>query len=178
MLNRKNSKKGVTLVELVISLSFIGFLVIGTAVLFSISFKGIHGGQTNAVAQQQARTFEIALQDALSRAKKIDTASTSTNGTVFTINSDGLLIVKSGIANGGVTLDRISGATFSVTDISDSSSIVLRCKINYEITAESDGVPYTIKGGVTLNNIKDASKIFGGIRSVSIPEDFAAFATS
>lgn len=176
MLNKIKSKKGVTLAELVISLSFIGFLVLGTAVLFSISFKGISGGQKNAVAQQQARTFEIALQDAFSRAKKIEATNEDTGGTFFKITEDGLLIVENGQENASVTLDRISGISFSVTDISDASSIVLRCKINYEIKAESDGAPYIIKGGITLNNIKSASKVFGGIRNVSIPADFSTLA--
>lgn len=160
----RNSKKGLTLVELILTLILASLIIGGITMVLVTTMHGATKGQTNAVAYQETRVVEKALQQALFSAGTISVGSLSGNGTEMSFSqSNGLTIRKAGVNPITTNEASITGIVLTPqTILKPGSSSVLRCVLAYQITSKYNGSTYTVSGSVVLNNIADASLVLSG----------------
>ena len=145
------SKKGVTLVELVIA-CVIMVLLGGacTAVIVSGQKLFISGSQ-NANAQLEANIVQTAVLNSLPRMDSVakvgvDELQSKTEGLAFSVSDSTLTIWQNGSE---ITVNNIKGFQCSINKAGDSGSDSARAQFSYTLTL-SDNVP--ISGGLVLNN--------------------------
>lgn len=146
----KNSKRGMTLVELIISIA-VTSLIIGAVV--TVLFLGIreYGGGTREAQTHQTITFaESVLQNALKTASgaQLSAQAPALGEVCFSVQEEeGETILSVRQADGSVMqLAQVKTAVFSLVRLPGGSY-----QLQYELSAE-DG--YRVKGGTILNNME------------------------
>lgn len=141
------SKKGMTLVELIVAVAFTAVVIAAACMVFYFGSHSFQSGTSNAVNQQKATLVESYLQQYASTAFTFSsTDDRSTQGAIFSF-SDGTLNIRSRTVSGGSTV------TSQVASIDGISKIELNIQdkmLNYNIISADQ--TYTLKGGIVLNN--------------------------
>lgn len=165
----KKSKKGVTLVELVICCVIIVLLAGAcTSVLLS-GFKVYSSGSEVANTQLQMDVLQKTLYNGLPAAKVIDTESTAVDavdtGIAVYFDEDGLFTVRTNGSN--MTIDSVKEFKYSFVKAGDDSSTTARAMLQYSVTFENNAV---YSGGIVLSNLCYDGSV-SGLTDVSISAD-------
>lgn len=179
MIRQKNSKKGMTLVELIIS-SVVTVIVISAAcTVLYFGYSNYMSGTTDLSNHQNASLLEDYLQHDLSTATAVTVTNTNAQSTAKTgvgvqsaddkiismhFNSDKTLVIeeKNGTSvsiSGIESITLTAGVVNSASSSSSSSSVGASAKLTYVIQA-NDKVQkrsFVLTGGIVLNNYADHS---------------------
>ena len=143
------SRKGVTLVELIVVVAFTAVIIGAVCMVLYYGTQTFHSGTTNAFSQQKTTLAESYIQQYAAVATDVSSSvDTGANGVIFSV-SGSTLHVKTQKASGGspteITVDGISGIDFKMQDGS----------LNYTIFAADDS--YKLAGGIVPTNSRSVS---------------------
>lgn len=166
----KKSKKGVTLVELVIC-CFIIVMLGGACTVLLMSGEHIYSSSANAAgAQLDSDVLQTYMM------KIVPPADSVSVGTVPGADQDGVFFDDEGVftisANGKLTtIDSVAKFEYSLMKAGDSASTNARAQLVYTVTMDDDS---TFTGGFIMSNVEYTSSM-DAVRNVSLaPEEGAA----
>ncbi|MFZ2538245.1 MAG: hypothetical protein WAX04_05040 [Oscillospiraceae bacterium] len=145
-MNQFHSKKGITLVELIIAIAFTALIITAACSMLYLASNFFKSGTESAVNQENTALAESYLQQYLSTAFIVsDTTGTSTNYAVFSIATDILTIDRTSEI-GGIP----STITTKIDGISNLDLQLTDNLLSYKITSQ-DG-KYILSGVIIVNN--------------------------
>lgn len=144
----RNSKKGVTLVELIAVCAISVAVIAAACTLLYMGSKSAARGAAQAASHGDAHLLETYLQSELPTAVSVgaDKPGDSAGAiTAFRFDPDGTLAVET---NGAPQyIDGIESVALSLSQAGGNR------KLSYTIRAGGDNGSYTLSGGVVLNNV-------------------------
>ncbi len=143
------SRKGVTLVELIVVVAFTAVIIGAACMVLYYGTQTFHSGTTNAFSQQKTTLAESYIQQYAAVATDVsDSVNAGEDGVIFSITGHSLH-VKTQKTSGGspseVSVDGISEIDFKMQDSS----------LNYTIFAADDS--YKLTGGIVPSNSRSVS---------------------
>ena len=149
----RNSKKGVTLVELIICCAIIVMLGGACVAVLASGSNVFNNSSLAANAQIESNAFQDYLLGLIPSANNVDTnktldqAKALSSGTAIFIDNDDLVIRTNGK---NTTFRSIDKLTYSIIRAGDESSSTARCQFVYEAVLKNGK---KLKGGLVLTNI-------------------------
>ena len=145
-------KKGLTLVELIVSVVFTAVIIAAAASALYYAAHAFQSGTVNAQAQQKASLAESYFQRFGATAYAASTSSDQTkSGVFFTVEDNTLKIVSLSAVDGVKTRATVA----AVSGISSVEIIQNGRTLNYTIHLTESG--YSLSGGVVMNNAQNGS---------------------
>lgn len=140
-------KKGLTLVELIVSVVFTAVIIAAAASALYYAAHTFQSGSVNAQEQQRAALAESFFQRYGATAYGVSASPDQTkSGVFFTVENNTLKIVSQTAADGAVT----KAAAASVDGVSSVEIEQEDRTLHYRIHLQEGG--YVLSGGVVMNN--------------------------
>lgn len=181
------SKKGLTLVELIVASAISVIIMAAACTMFYVGSKSAQNGANAYINHGNAYTFETQLRNNLFEAcdanfytdgSSVPEPDDSNNIVKIYFDGNKMLWVKTYSKSSGsaslkssMAYDGIKKFTFltsntekpatnndNVNNVSSmSNSIVRKPTVSYTITAETNKTTFELSGGITMNNVTDSS---------------------
>ncbi len=149
---KAHSRKGMTLVELIIAVAFTAIVIAAACAVLFLGGNFFKSGTASAVNQQKAALAESYIQRYASTAFRLSpTKSADTNGIVFTLSDHVLHVNKQ-------TVEKGTAAEQTVAAVDGIGQVQLQADgniLSYKIFSQ-DGT-YTLSGSAVLNNYKSGN---------------------
>lgn len=147
-MRKMHSKKGMTLVELIIAVAFTAIVIAAACSMLYLAGNFFKSGTANAANQQKAALAESYLQRYASTAFQLsDKDDGSAAGVAFTL-SDSVLHMNERTAAGSSVKTNIDG--FSQVNLTIKGKL-----LTYSIVSKD--AAYTLTGGIVTNNYSDST---------------------
>lgn len=145
-----NSKRGVTLVELIAVCAISVVVIAAACTLLYAASKSAARGAAEAAGHGDAHLLETYLQDDLPSALSVGTQHPDSGDvTSLHFGEDGALILEKD-GGAGQYIDGIESLALSLSKAGGNR------KLSYTIRAGDSGGSYSLTGGVVLNNVSQA----------------------
>lgn len=146
MIVNMRSRKGFTLVELIIAVALSAVVIMAACSVLYLGADTFKSGTTNAVNQQKAALVESYLQRYASTANVVASVNDGkTAGAIFTLAGNTLTVQEQTISPAAVrTVASVDGIGKIDLSMTNGSSL------NYSI--HSADTTYTLEGGIVMNN--------------------------
>lgn len=146
-MRKMHSKKGMTLVELIIAVAFTAIVIAAACTVLYLGGNFFKSGTANAASQQKATLAESYLQRYASTAFQLSDKDVGSAGVAFTL-SDGVLHMNQRTAAGSSVKTNIDG-------ISQVNLTIKGKLLTYSIVSKD--AAYTLTGGIVTNNYSDST---------------------
>lgn len=153
-MKKKNSKKGISLVELILATAISVVVMAAACVVMYSGMRGAADGTAGCVNQGDANLLETTLQNDLYKAYQVDSSSLTLKDAAnhvqatASFDSSGNLVVKKG------STIQVSVSGIEQLDIDVTEAGAIRPKANYVIHAKSGDNKFTLTGGIVMGNMK------------------------
>ncbi len=166
MIKYINNIKGITLIELLITMALMGLVLSVAYSFYSFGMKSFTGGTTQANAQMNARLVDDYLKKELRNVEEIEIFETSPREEMF----DGHFKVKDNkllFNDHPVTTDTIVDIKIKIETISAGTRT--RSMLTYEVTSSDGDQEFKHTGQVMLNNTRMTfGNDYGDFRSIKV----------